>query len=159
MCINWNFQTFQFESLLEQLVWFYEALAYQNKNANTSLGVAVYHHLRRVKSFVYSAFYIITPAPLQSFWFFSKRELEIISGKERFCRLSAAPCPRIKLNRGKTTRGNALLPPPGGRARNNGVLFLASPAARINVFQREYTLQTVSDGGGVGPPGRPWPQV
>ena len=34
----------------------------------------------------------------------------------------------------KTTGGNAALPPPGGRPHNNGVLFLASVAAQINVF-------------------------
>ena len=34
----------------------------------------------------------------------------------------------------KTTGGNAVLPPPGGRTHNNGVLFLASVAAQINVF-------------------------
>ena len=61
-----------------------------------------------------------------------------ILGKERLrfalSTAAAAVSQNKALLRRKTTGGNAVLPPPGGRPHNNGVLFLASVAAQINVF-------------------------
>ena len=61
-----------------------------------------------------------------------------ILGKERLrFALSTAAVSQNKAllrRKRKTTGGNAVLPPPGGKTHNNGVLFLASVAAQINVF-------------------------
>ena len=86
---------------------------------------------------------------------FVARSRERILGKERFSlSYAAAAAAAVSQNKAEERRlaaNGTTSPPPGGETHNNGVLFLASLAAQINVFGTPQPLQTVSDGGRMGP--------